>query len=409
MTSRLQARTVASAIAPGQQTRRAPEVASSKSQAISVCHIISGDRWAGAEAQAAGLLRVLQRQGGVRLSVVVLNEGRLARELRAAEIEVTVISEAHNSFCQIARAAAPWLRARRVQILHSHRYKENLLSHLLAWQCDVPVTVRTQHGMREPFHGLKAARQALAGVLDCWTGRHLARAVISVSAEMTPRLRARFGNTVAEIPNGIDLDHVHSELTKEEAKQRLGFVGGVPLIGIVGRIEPVKRVDLFLNMARLVSNQLRGARFVVAGDGSLLQEMTKLAHEIGLRDKVHFTGHRDDICDLLKALDVLIICSEHEGMPMVLLEAMWLGVPVVVRAVGGMVEVIGEDASGLTIHSASPEELAAACVRLLRDGALCDHLRQSAARTVAERYSVERTAKSMLSLYRRLAGVESWM
>jgi glycosyltransferase involved in cell wall biosynthesis len=373
-----------------------------------VCHIISGDRWAGAEAQAAGLLRVLQRQEGVRLSAVVLNEGRLARELRDAEIEVTVISEVHNSFCQIARAAAPWLCARRVQILHSHRYKENLLAHLLAWQCDVPVTVRTQHGMMEPFHGLKAARQALAGMLDRWTGRHLARAVISVSAEMTPRLRARFGNTVAEIPNGIDLDHVHSELTKEEAKQQLGFVGGVPLIGIVGRIEPVKRVDLFLNMAQLVSSQLPGARFVVAGDGSLHQEMTKLAHEIGLRDKVLFTGHRDDICNLLKALDVLVICSEHEGMPMVLLEAMWLGVPVVVRAVGGMVEVIGEDASGLTIHSASPEELAAACVRLLRDGALCDRLRQSAARTVAERYSVERTAKSVLSLYRRLAGDESW-
>ena len=379
-------------------------VVASNAEAISVCHIISGDRWAGAEVQAASLLRVLHRREGIRLSAIVLNEGRLARELRASEIEVTVVPEARNSFRQIVQAATPWVRARRVQVLHSHRYKENLLAHFIAWQCDIPVAVRTQHGMAEPFHGLKASRQALAGMLDRWTGRHMAHAIISVSAEMTPKLQRRFGNTVVEISNGIDTGCVRSELTKEVAKQQLGFIGGTPLIGIVGRIEPVKCVDLFLDMACLLSGRLPGARFVVAGDGSLRRPMTELAQKMGIRDKVFFTGHRDDISDLLRALDVLVICSEHEGMPMVLLEAMWLGVPVVARAVGGMVEVIGKDVNGLSVHSASPEDLAAACVRLLQEDALRERLRQSAARTVAERYSVEGTANSVLNLYRRLCG-----
>jgi glycosyltransferase involved in cell wall biosynthesis len=373
-------------------------------EAISVCHIISGDLWAGAEVQVASLLRVLRRQEGIRLSAIVLNEGRLARELHDSDIEVMVAPEEGNSLRQILRAVAPWVRAHRVQVLHSHRYKENLLAHLLAWQCGIPVTVRTQHGMPEPFHGIKAGRQALTGMLDRWTGRHLAKAVISVSAEMTPKLRRRFGNPVVEIHNGIDTACVRSELTKGEAKQRLGFADGMPLIGIVGRIEAIKRVDLFLKMARLLIDFLPGARFVVAGDGSLRQPMTKLAHEMGLSERVFFAGHRNDISDLLRALDVLVICSEHEGMPMVLLEAMWLGVPVVARAVGGMVEVLGEDVNGLSVRSANPEDLAAACVQLVQDDTLCERLRQSAARTVAERYSVEGTAKSVLSLYRRLCG-----
>src|SRR5262245_33356416 len=125
------------------------------SQSISVCHVISGDLWAGAEAQVAALLKYLSQSERLTLSAVVLNEGRLTRELRNCDVEVRVIPEREHSFLSIVQAASHFVRSRKVRILHSHRYKENLIAGLLSWWCGVPHVVRTVHGGSEPFQGLR--------------------------------------------------------------------------------------------------------------------------------------------------------------------------------------------------------------------------------------------------------------
>jgi glycosyltransferase involved in cell wall biosynthesis len=336
------------------------------------------------------------------LSAIVLNQGRLASELRQAGAIVKVIPESQNSFPQILREAVPFVRQQQVQVLHSHRYKENLLSHFLALRCRVPVIVRTQHGMPEPFKGWSSLRQFFNQQLNRWTGRLAADAIVGVSAEMESQLCLDYGSRkVVTIRNGIDTANVVSRFSREQAKAHLGCTLA-PLIGIVGRLEPVKRVDLFLAMAGIVADQIPDVQFVVAGDGALRQSLLSCARQAGLQDNVRFLGHREDIHDVLRALDILVMCSDHEGMPMVLLEALWLGVPVVARAVGGIREVVKNGRTGFTVSSSHPEDLAVACLRLLGDRRLGEALCRCAAEDIRREFSMERNAESILGLYRKL-------
>ena len=377
---------------PGQ----VPAVAAQPPRLHSICHVLSGDCWAGAEVQAATLVRALCRDGNLRLSAIVLNEGRLASELRQAGAIVKVIPESQNSFLQILHKAVPFVRRQQVQVLHSHRYKENLLSHLLALRCRVPVIVRTKHGMPEPFKGWSSLRQFFNQQLDRWTGRFAADAIIGVSHEMEAQLRLEYGfRKVFTIRNGIDAVNVVSRFSREQAKAHIGCTLA-PVIGIVGRLEPVKRVDLFLAMAKIVNGAVPGVQFVVAGDGALRQSLLSSARQSGFEDHVRFLGHREDIHDVLRALDVLVMCSDHEGLPMVLLEALWLGVPVVARAVGGIREIVENGRNGLTVSSSDPGDLARACLRLLCDHRSGESLCRGAAEDIQREFSMERNAESIL-------------
>lgn len=372
-------------------------------QKITVCHLASGDLWAGAEAQLAALLHALARHQSLRLLVLLLNEGRLAKEARRSGAEVKVITESTHSFVEILAEATTYLRARGVIILHSHRYKENVLAALLAWRCRVPFVVRTEHGRPEPFIGLKHLKQKVLRQIDRAVGSYATDRVISVSAELQPHL-AKYVNPrrIAVIPNGLDTRKVASRLSPLEAKRRLNIPENCLVLGYAGRLVPIKRLDIFLAAAKDLAGRTPDARFVVVGDGSERPRLEKMAAGLGLQDRVLFLGHRDDTYDVLRALDVFVMCSDHEGLPMALLEALHMGIPVVARRVGGIAEVIQDGVSGSLVDSADPRALGDACVRLLEDSNLRRRLARGGQSRVAERFSAERTAADVADLYRSM-------
>lgn len=375
---------------------------------MTVCHIASGDLWAGAEVQVATLLRSLARSGDFQLLAIFLNEGRLVEEARTCGVEVLVIPETQHSFLGLLCRATDFLRGRNVQLLHSHRYKENLLAALLASRLRIPVVVRTQHGAREPVHGWKRLRQQMVHGLDSLAARYSTDRIIAVSEDLARQLARQFGGErVVVIRNGIDTARVGSTLTPQQARQRLGLPADCRVVGTAGRLEPIKRLDVFLEAARGMIAQDAGLRFLIAGEGSQAHPLRQRTRQLGLSEHVLFTGHRADIYDVLRAMDVFVLCSDHEGLPMVLLEAMALGVPVVVRPVGGMAEVVEDGVSGLWVLSPQPDELAAGCMRLLRDPELCERLRAAAIARVHERFSADSTAREVAELYRSLCRAES--
>lgn len=367
---------------------------------LGVCHIASGDRWAGAEVQIATLLKFLAREERLRLSAILLNRGRLAKAIEGYGIAVKVIPESEHNFLGILRDASGFLSEKSVQILHSHRYKENLLAALLARRSRVPHIVRTQHGLPEPLKGMRALKQACVQTLDRFVARRVTERVISVSSEMTRHLtRYLSSQKIVTIPNRLDLESVHSGFTKDEAKQRLGISGGCPVIGTAGRLEPVKRLDIFLAMAGAVAGECPEARFVIAGEGREELRLKALAGELGLAERALFLGHRDDIYDILRAFDLLVLSSDREGLPMVLLEALSLSVVIVARAVGGIPEVIQDGVNGLLVDSADPRGLADACVQLLRDPPRSQRLAEAGIKSVTEAYGAARTADQVARLY----------
>jgi glycosyltransferase involved in cell wall biosynthesis len=373
---------------------------------IKVCHVASGDRWAGTEGQLATLLKALARKQNLGVSAIFLNEGRLAEEARRCGITVCVVPESEHNFFQILRKATRFLDGKNVQILHSYRYKENLLAALLAHRCGVPFHVCGMRGAPEPFTGWPRYKQGLLQALDRLVARYSTDCVLSVSEELRTQLtRYLPPSKVVTIYSGVDEEKVFSPLSASEAKQRLGIPSECCVIGAACRLDPIKRLDIFLSAAEQIAASRPNVRFVIAGEGREESSLRALAHRLGLEDRVHFLGQRSDIYDVMRAMDIFVLCSDHEGLPNALLESLYLGVPVVVRPEGGVAEVIQDGVNGIWVESSEPAALAAACLELLHDDSRRILLARAGAEVIAKKFTVERSADQLAQLYRSLSDV----
>lgn len=370
---------------------------------ISVCHVVSGDRWAGAEVQVAGLLRKLADRAEIRVSAILLNPGRLADELAGAGIPLEIIPEASNNIFQVASRARAILRERRPHILHSHRYKENLLAAWLARRGCARFVVRTQHGLPEPFRGRRAAKQGLVHTLDGYVARHGTDRFIAVTEDIRKHWAARLpADRLVTIHNGIELERVRARFSRVDARRMLELDSNDFVIGAATRLEPVKRIDLFLRTAREIVQVRPGAKFLIAGEGAESERLRELCGSLGIAERVRFLGHRDDIYDVLQTMDVLLLTSDHEGLPTALLEAMWLGVSIVARRVGGIPEVIENGVHGTLLDSDDTVRLALACLALADDRDYSRRMAAQARQHVAEHFSMQSTADSVARLYASL-------
>jgi glycosyltransferase involved in cell wall biosynthesis len=304
---------------------------------MKVLHIISGDLWAGAEVQAFTLLTTLQKQPGIEVAAALMNEGELAERLRQRNISVTVLPE--NTLGAIATVIRlrKLMREWKPDIVHTHRIKENILGSIAnRLERNVP-SVRTVHGANE--HNSKGFRQIhkrALNYLNNWTGLHLQKKIIAVSQELAEKLAAEFPREhITVIENGVDIEAVRAQVHPVEFRTA---APNATHIGIVGRLVPVKRVDLFLETAALLRQQHpeRDWRFHIFGDGPLRAIVTQQTEQLALTDITTIHGHRNDIVACIAALDVLVMCSDHEGLPMTALEAVTVITPMAAHAVGGL-------------------------------------------------------------------------
>jgi len=365
---------------------------------------MSADLWAGAEVQLATLASYLVRQPGVRLSAVLLNQGRLAYELRALGVDVAVVDERRHSSAAIAMFLVRFFKSRRIGILHTHRYKDTVLATIAAKLAGVPRVVRTVHGLTEPLTGWERLKFHFYHVLERTVLRHFGDRIIAVSNDVADTLRTTGyrRSAVLAIHNGLDVCKARVSRDSRQLRRELAIQDDALVIGTVGRLAPVKAQTDLLRAAQRILRQRPEARFVFVGDGPLRNELMATAVRLGIDRACLFTGARQDTFDLLAAMDVFVLPSLHEGVPMALLEAMILGKAVVATAVGGVPEVIENRVTGLLVPSRDDRALADACLELAADERLARSLGLEARRAVAERFSHEVNGGAVLSIYRSL-------
>ena len=141
---------------------------------------------------------------------------------------------------------------------------------------------------------------------------------------------------------------------------------------------------------------------LIIGGGRREAEMRRLAAELGLAGRVHFLGPRDDVPDLLSALDIFVLPSHSEGVSLALLEAMAASLPVIATRVGGLPEVVTDGENGLLIPPQDPEALATALERLLADPDLAQKLGGNARKQVEANFSLERLGREINEIYGEL-------
>lgn len=310
-----------------------------------VLHIISGDLWAGAEVQAYTLLTSLR--DNCELLAVLMNHGELADRLRQAGITVEIIDERHLGSLKIFARLCSIIRRFAPDLIHTHRQKENILGaiantlasrflHKNFWRRSA--AMRTTHGA--PEHSASGIKKIQVW-LDHFCGNYLQDAVIAVSTDLATKLRTIFPERkIHIIENGIDVDGLQQAIPAADIKAAQPQACH---IGIVGRLEPVKRVDIFLNAAQqLLTQTSNSIHFHVIGDGKLADELKSLSSNLKLTQSVSFHGHRTDPAQVIAALDIVVICSDHEGTPMTALETLALGKPLIAHSVGGLVEILAD-------------------------------------------------------------------
>ena len=361
-----------------------------------VLHIVSGDLWAGAEVQLYTLVKSLKSLG-VTICVVVLNQGVLVQKLQQAGIDVVVLDEKKLNGFKILLKLVHLIREKRPDVIHTHRIKENILGSFAALIGGGVPSIRTVHGVQRKPSMLNIPRRILY-FLNQITGRFIQIKIISVSKELVDKLVENFPRSkIKIIENGIDLNDVcqrastHANVQKDEKFR----------IGIVGRLVPVKRIDILIEVAcyLLKNNLCADIEILVVGDGPLRKELELQSNKLGVNDIVHFLGHKDEILSHIQNLSVLMMTSNHEGMPMVLLEAMALQVPVIAHSVGGITELLDQGACGILIEGQNPSDYAQAIIRLKENPELRKKIIRRALNRVTEDYSAKNNAQGYLSEY----------
>lgn len=373
---------------------------------VKVCHVAMGDLWAGAEVQLLSLMRYLVRLPGFEWSVVLFNEGRLAEELRKLPLSLIVIPEQTCSPISISCRLAKTFRSIRPNVVHTHKYKDSFIGTLVAKLVGVPHVVRIVHGLPEPFKGLRNAKMVGYTAVDRFVTGWLVDRVVTVSSDIEKDLREMYGaHRVVCIHNGIDLEAVRVTIPSEVLRNTWQIAEDAVIIGTAGRLVPVKGHAILLEAMRILRASKHNVMLVLVGNGPLRSELEANAKRLGLEKAVIFAGHQDRVYDFINMIDIFVLPSLHEGIPMVLLEALALKRPVVATKVGGIPEVIAHDLSGKLMHAGDADELAAALKELIENPDTAAALGLEGRRQVEREFSATIMAERMADLYRSLCHI----
>ena len=376
------------------------------SKHIHVLHIASGDLWAGAEVMLYTLTKTLHKELKTRVSVVLLNHGVLEQKLRNDGVSVHVLDESHLNSFQILQQLNKIIDELNPDVIHTHRLKENILGSLAAWHNHRMPSLRTVHGATEFRPPLYKLAKRLVLFLNWLSGRFFQQTIIAVSPDLAKKLEHDYPKTkIKVIENGVDINtlkqYIPHQTTKKPNKNSYR-------IGIAGRLVPVKRVDLFIDSAVYLKQHYPelSIHFYIYGDGPLYDKLQTQAVSQQAEDYIHFEGHCEDITQQLQTLDALLMTSDHEGLPMILLEAMCLQLPIIAHAVGGIPHLLDQGRCGVLVQNQTAKAFAEAMVKLINQPGQYQQLAQLAFERVNQNYSARSTADAYLKVYKELSARE---
>jgi glycosyltransferase involved in cell wall biosynthesis len=252
------------------------------------------------------------------------------------------------------------LRGGGVQVIHGHMFGSNVWAVTLGRLASVPVVIAHEHTWAFTGGRLRgiADRRLIAAGSDV---------IIACSQEDRRRMieRQRIAPAAVRfVPNGID---GRSPTPGRDVRAELGIASGAPVVGSVGALRAQKRFDVLLRAAAELAPRCPGLRVVIVGEGAERPRLEALAAELELGDTLLMLGAREDVPDVLQAVDVAVTSSDFEGSPLSVMEYMEAGLPVVATAVGGLAQMIHDGVHGVLVPRRDPVALADALEGLLAD------------------------------------------
>lgn len=363
---------------------------------VVVAQVVQSLGHGGLEQVVLDLARSLDRRRFVPHVFALSNRIPLADAFAAEAIPVTVVAQQGLDFGLPKRLARAFREA-GVGLVHAHNFGRYFYAGPAARRVGLPALYSEHSNTRPDERALWLTQRWLSR-----TASSIAAVSENVRGYLVERQKLPPARVVV-VPNGIDIAAFAAPRDRAAIRAELGLPAESLVIGTVGRMVPVKNHALLLDAFQLVAARVPTAHLLICGDGLLRQVTEARAEELGLAERVTFTGLRRDVPRVLAALDVFCLSSDSEGLPLAILEALAAGLPVVATAVGGVPELITE-AVGRLAPPAEPGPLADELVELLGDEGLRAQLSQTAREVVARSYSIEAMVARYVELYQQALG-----
>ncbi|HLJ48631.1 MAG TPA: glycosyltransferase family 4 protein [Bryobacteraceae bacterium] len=335
-------------------------------------------------------------RAGCRVRVALFRDPRglsraVEEQARSAGLRVAPI-DCHGRWDWSAvRALRTIFAEEPPDILHAHGYKADLYAYAAAWRRRLPL-VATCHNWPDPHPRMQAYAK-----LD----RFILRSFDHITTPSQDVAQVLLSSGIASaritwVRNGIDIEafrHAKPSLLRDPSET---------LVGFVGRLVPEKGGETFLRAAQRVLAVRRNVRFIMVGDGPAGADWKTLAAQLGIERHVDFTGTRDDMPGVYASLDMFVLPSHNEAMPMSVLEAMSAGKPVIATRVGAVPTLVLDGETGHLCAPGDADQIARSVLALLQNSEEAHRLGENGYRRVHTEFSSEAMAETYLRLYRNV-------
>jgi glycosyltransferase involved in cell wall biosynthesis len=288
-----------------------------------------------------------------------------------------------------------WLKDHNVDVLQSHFSDASRVAGIAGYMAGVPFMVAARRGrvLWKSGVGYWSLRMVNPAYDVFLANSHFA-AGLAEELERVPSTKTQV------IPNILNLSDFNTSAPRdrEVVRQELELYDGDFATAIVANLTTVKRHDVFLGAARIVTDAIPEVRFFAIGEGPQRAALLAQIQKLGLTDNVHLLGRRADVARMLQAMDVGVLCSEFESASNTLIEYVAAGLPVVCSDVGGNAEIIEDGVNGYLFPNGDASQLAAALIKI-RDKAIDGRCLNDAADVVFNKHRSENVISSYETLY----------
>ncbi len=310
---------------------------------INACHLASGDLWAGAEVQIYNIIKGQNSSKNNKTYAILMNKGKLYDELRKLNINILLVNEKNLSLLKQILLIRKFVKKNDIRIIHSHRYKENIFASIISISFFRKIfLIKTQHGsiMHSRGYRMKAYR-----AIDLLCSIDFFDKIIAVSNDISKQ----FQNYISR--HKIDVVHNSICFNDYRIKEKKMRQNHKLTVAVIGRLVKIKNIYEFITIITASIEKGINISGIIVGDGPERKSLELYVQNKGVKNNIKFLGYIDDISEIYNKIDILLITSTHEGIPTVMLEAMYLKKFVIAKNVGGISEVIKNLKNGLVYNS----------------------------------------------------------
>lgn len=366
---------------------------------IKLVQVIGGGEIGGAEEHVLALLTRLDREY-FEPSLICLCQGPFAALASEKGIPTAEIIMKHKLDLTTIPTIRTFIKENKIDLVHTHGVRANLVARLAARREGRPVVTTIHSALRYDYTSRLEA--TVAGIISRLT-HPLTDRFIAVSEAVQEDLIAGgvSKERIVTIYNGLDFSRFDNAKPAAITRQELGLPLDQPVVALIGRLHPVKGHADYFQAARQILQERPGVRFLAVGEGPIREELTQMVNDLGIVRQVIFTGYCPDIKNILNAIDILCLPSLMEGLPLVVMEALYFGKPAVATRVGGIPEIIKDGHNGLLVPPQDATALAAGLLRLLSEPNLRQRLGETGQKQTPD-FSIDSMVSRTGALYRTL-------